>query len=643
MSYKTPGILFALTVALTVGCQPDSSSSERDDGGEKVRSDGGGTTDDVDRATDATSTTDAPRSSETGEQCEDYPPVEPTERMVAGRWASAPEVDGVLDEPVWNELPELHFSDPDSESDNEVTVQAGWSDDRLFFALQVSDEQIEYVPDEPISSNDSAELFFDTEHDRDAEMTEDDHQWLVPVEGEPRTKRGSETDEQPDTDIALESAVVQHDASYVVELSAPLADLGVDPAEGDEIGFLVANNDLDSGDRVPYSWRDILPFKQPVEWGTLLFADTTCSPAADVGPGGSDTDADEGDTDAGPTECPEQADYEPTPVSGPESIGGGPTYSDKVCQSDADEVVSTRSELEDALGQASSGDVIFVDPDAELDMGFDARLEVPSGVTLSGGRGCDCRAGALLYTDEIVKEDYDHEKILVARGDARVTGLRIRGPRNDREWITQGEQDHYLDGGGVDAAGSDVEIDNNEIWGFAHQGIGGGASTHVHHNYLHTMPRDGLGYGISGGDELLIEYNYFEFVRHAVASGGRSSYTARYNHMGKYAISHVFDMHKEGGGTIKIHHNTVEAVDNQLKSKNVPAVTIRGAPSDTADIHNNWFYNPKEPLEQPTNNWTDEAIVQMHVTEWTNVSFWDNHYGSSGPNDCDVGAPRDGC
>lgn len=115
--------------------------------------------------------------------------------------------------------------------------------------------------------------------------------------------------------------------------------------------------------------------------------------------------------------------------------------------------------------------------------------------------------------------------------------------------------------------------------------------------------------------------------------------------MGQYAISNIFDMHQDGGETVEIYRNTVESVEHQLKSKNTPTVLIRGTPSDTADIYDNWFFNPKEPLEGSfdPDYWSDEAIVQMHVTEWSNVSFWNNHYGADEPDDCDIGAPRQGC
>lgn len=339
--------------------------------------------------------------------------------------------------------------------------------------------------------------------------------------------------------------------------------------------------------------------------------------------------------------CLDDGQSQPLPFDGPVPVGGGPDYENLVCEEDADTVVSTLGQLESALDDASAGEVVFVDIDAEIDMGFDAQVEVPAGVTLAGGRGCDCREGALLYTDESDGEDYGLPTMLRANDEARITGLRLNGVRPECEWIT--DPDYYMEDRGVDVAGEDVEIDNNEMWGFALSGVSAGQNSHVHHNHLHNMVRDGLGYGVNGGDDVLIEYNYFDWLRHAVASGDRNSYEARYNHMGPTAISHIFDMHLDGGETVEIYRNTVESISYDNEDKNTPGVVIRGVPSDTADVYDNWFYNPNEPLDQPVDQWTDEAIVQMHVTEWTNVEFWNNQYGQDDPDDCGIGAPREGC
>jgi hypothetical protein len=203
---------------------------------------------------------------------------------------------------------------------------------------------------------------------------------------------------------------------------------------------------------------------------------------------------------------------------------------------------------------------------------------------------------------------------------------------------------HYTEGQGIGIGGSDVEIDNNQIWGFAHSAVGGGSNIHVHHNYIHHNSRTGLGYGVTAADDSIIEYNHFNHNRHSVAGSGDESYTARYNYVGPRSISHIFDMHEPGGETIKIHHNTVRAVEQDDDNKNTPAVTIRGTPSDVADIHHNWIYNTEEPCASP-GSWPGCAILQTQhgSSSFQNVEFSSNHYGETEPDSCDIGAPRDGC
>ncbi|MFW5968649.1 MAG: sugar-binding protein [Persicimonas sp.] len=558
-------------------------------------------------------------------------------------------IDGALDEAIYADAPAMTFADESGDSDNEVRVHTLFDDEHLYLAFRVTDDDIDIDEEEPLNTNDGVEVVLDADNDAGDEP-EDDHHWLIRADGDIHTKRYVGPDDEPNTDLDLDLEAQQVSDGYILELAVALDDLGIEPDDADRAGILLVNNDRDEGDWHYFTWPEVDDFKNPSAFGEVYFAASSCrgedGPDAgpDTGPGTDSGPTDDAGHDSGSEDpCDDGGDYEGPPVDAPVPLGGGPDYGDRVCEEDADQVVASLSELEAALDGAGSGDVVFVDPDAEIDMGFDANLDVPAGVTLAGGRGCACRSGALLYTDDIVKEDYDHETVLSAHDNARITGLRIRGPLEPEQWIPLDEQDHYLDGKGIDAAGADVEIDNNELWGFANAGVSGAARTHVHHNHIHNMVRDGLGYGVNGGDEVLIEYNYFDWVRHAVASGGRRSYEARYNHNGPHAISHIFDMHRDGGSTIEIHHNTVEAVENMLKDKNAPAVTVRGVPSDTADIHNNWFFNPKEPRDQPVDRWTDEAIVQMHVTEWSNVAFWDNHYGDTDPDDCNVGAPRDGC
>jgi hypothetical protein len=312
------------------------------------------------------------------------------------------------------------------------------------------------------------------------------------------------------------------------------------------------------------------------------------------------------------------------------NIGGGDGYANTVPESDADVVVSSLDELRSAFDGASSGDVIYVAGDAVIDVGTN-ELTIPSGITLASDRGIDGAAGGRIETTSLEQ----WPGILHVEDDVRVTGLRINGPADEFE----SSFDPITSGLVVDGTG--VEIDNVDIWGFNHAAIKLHNSTHVHHCNVHDNPMDGLGYGVlcKGGDESIVEYNRFNMNRHSVANGGSAGYVVRYNRFGSDAVSYQVGTHRPGGTTLKIHHNTFEPVEHYATNgDHEPNICIRGTPSDVADIHHNWCYNPVEPRDSPS-DWTDEAIIQVHVDEWTNVTYSDNAYGSDQPSSDDIGCP----
>ena len=87
-----------------------------------------------------------------------------------------------------------------------------------------------------------------------------------------------------------------------------------------------------------------------------------------------------------------QADRDPNVI-------GGAGYPRTMPPSEADYFVSTLSELQSAFDSASRGDVVYVDPDAEIYTGS-RELAVPEGITLASDRGIDGSDGGLLYTDQ---------------------------------------------------------------------------------------------------------------------------------------------------------------------------------------------------------------------------------------------------
>lgn len=336
------------------------------------------------------------------------------------------------------------------------------------------------------------------------------------------------------------------------------------------------------------------------------------------------------------------------------SYGGGEDYDDVVEESDADAVVETATELEDALAESDDGDIVFVPSDAEINTGSRAYIDVPEGVTLAGDRGVDGSSGGLIYTDT-VRDDWPYDPWLFnVHSDARVTGLRIRGKYWDRGQFGPNEHENYVGGIGLvvtDAKGA--EVDNCEIygWGFACVMTSNGSdNTNVHHCDFHDTLRWGTGYGVSvNSGHCEISHCTFNRNRHAIASSGSegTSYDAHHNVVGTYSMSHVFDVHRPGGDRFNVHHNTIRAVNRNNESrpapKVVPGIAVRGVPNDKAWIHHNWFYNPNEPRDRPRQDpsgWSEEAIIQVFTDDWTNVHWKHNHYGSDSAPRRGIGAPH---
>lgn len=351
-------------------------------------------------------------------------------------------------------------------------------------------------------------------------------------------------------------------------------------------------------------------------------------------------------TEIDPANLPELPS-DPPPQT--DCLGGGDCYDRHVTAADATVVLgasTTLSELRSALANASAGDIVFIDAGAEIDLGFyadDYSIVVPAGVTLAGDRGVNGSPGARLFGGKKPGSDWIGADTIKVHDNARITGLRIEGPDPDRPmgWL---DADHdYTDG--IQAKGSsNVEIDNNEIYGWPKGGISGGDPVHVHHNYIHDNDQSGLGYGVSSPMwGSVIEYNLFERNRHAIAGAGNpgEGYTVRYNVFGGEGLTgagHKIDMHEDGntgkaGSRIEVYRNTVIFPDAQ-------GVFLRGTPRESAEIYENWFYNPTQPCL--TKNRGSYCAIEVRADDWTNVTYRDNHYGSSEPG-CGIGAPRPGC
>lgn len=328
-----------------------------------------------------------------------------------------------------------------------------------------------------------------------------------------------------------------------------------------------------------------------------------------------------------------------------EAIGGGEYYSQVVTEDDADVVATTHDELRTALSEASSGDVVFVDGSAEIYSPSESeRYIVPDGVTLASDRGVGGSSGALLHTDAAYS--YGAQGLVSVQGDnARVTGLRVRGPHPDVRWR---EHSYDYEMSAINARKNNaagLEVDNCELWGFAHL-VAADKDAHVHHNHLHRANMKGLGYCLSTGstEGTVFEYNRCEHWRHVVAGSGGGGYEARFNLILGPAIGHAFDQHSPGGSYTELHHNTMKVPSGEVENGNdeVPFATFRGSNVQKARVYNNWSTNNSPPRDSPSESFTSEFITHPKHggTGWTDIEWSNNHLGSNAPSDDNIGAPR---
>ncbi len=290
-------------------------------------------------------------------------------------------------------------------------------------------------------------------------------------------------------------------------------------------------------------------------------------------------------------------------------IGGSKGYTDVFTQ--ATDGITTLDELLDALENAKSGDVVYVDGNAEIDCTVRVYIEklvieIPEGVILASNRGQGNSRGAMIFSDTFETRPL----IRVAGPNVRITGLRIGGPNpkpcleHHRRSFAEGRGHEYYykfpTSDGIVTEHLGLEVDNCELGGWSHAAIclRAGDKHHIHHNFIHHNQYNGLGYGVSHDKAFsLIERNLFNYNRHSIAGTGRpgSGYEARHNVEIKDSLSHCFDMHggrdrkddtNIAGTWLKIHHNTFRSVKT--------AIVIRGVPEEGADIYNNWFYHNSE-------------------------------------------------
>ncbi len=311
-------------------------------------------------------------------------------------------------------------------------------------------------------------------------------------------------------------------------------------------------------------------------------------------------------------------------------IGGGNGYNDIISRDDprVKFIVDTRSELLSALQSARSGDVVYIEGNANIDMSGYFNVRVPAGVTVASNRGEDGAAGGRIFQTRLTNDNRPSEYwpplFKPSGAGTRFTGLRIEGPDKTTSApdLRCGIQTNYQ-----------MEVDNCEIWGWSGAGIavygtGGGSDMksggYFHHNNIHHCQRSGIGYGIvvANGAVSLIEANYFDYCRHAIAGDGHveNGYEVRYNLFGynfpKSNNAHVVDMHgvstasgNVAGDRLIIHHNTFEAI-----STTDYCIAIRGIPRTGAYIDHNWIKYTGDPIGR-TGVTTSQLNTRMYIGE----------------------------
>lgn len=154
----------------------------------------------------------------------------------------------------------------DSTADLSAVIRSGWSDDTLFFAIEVHDDVI--VTDSAEAwRDDGVEIALDGLNDDEA-WGSDDHQYTVVANGSV-TDRG-----EPTNDVV--ASVLTYEGGYNVEVAIGMDQLiaGV-PISGTVMGFTVGLHDDDDGDNwdAYLIWEGTNTSSAPDEFGSLVFTE----------------------------------------------------------------------------------------------------------------------------------------------------------------------------------------------------------------------------------------------------------------------------------------------------------------------------------------------------------------------------------
>ncbi|ADJ13895.1 hypothetical protein [Halalkalicoccus jeotgali] len=360
-------------------------------------------------------------------------------------------------------------------------------------------------------------------------------------------------------------------------------------------------------------------------------------------------------------------------------IAGGTGYHADISLDDADVIVDDQDAFVSALN--STADVIGIEGHTRIDLsGRDYEL---ADQTIISDRGDDGSPGALLYTSDRGADSpawdggSNGRGVITVRGNARISGVRYRGPFYDYNdnpaypgYIPLDDGATYADrqamrqeryARGLRLVSDEIEIDNCELYGWPVQAIAVGAaslpvSPHIHHIYGHDCMMVGAGYVIDiFNGHPRIEMSYFNATRHAISGFGHPEcgYTLEDSVFGPITTSHAVDMHTlaengdEGnltaGDRVEVRRCTFAFTEN-IQGQNAQAIVFRGYPEDEYVTENNRFMHEIEGSEPVANvaNEGYEPVPYRQVNvgeEWVDWTFANNQYGVGTPHEPGVGAP----
>jgi hypothetical protein len=267
--------------------------------------------------------------------------------------------------------------------------------------------------------------------------------------------------------------------------------------------------------------------------------------------------------------------------------------------------------------QAVSTDnaAVYVQNHVELDLSYKYDIAVHSGVTIMGGRTRQER-GPRIFTRTFPGQLFQIGGFGVAGGNVRISGLRIEGG------LPLGVADSDTPGSTGISVRSwiNVEIDNNEIYGWRGSGVEvlddnsridrrNPMAVRIHDNFIHHNQhqlKDGYGVAVGNGAYALIEKNVFDWNRHAIAGDGSflSGYSAHRNlvlehggltlWLGTWFHTHMFDMHGQddcgfGDRNCGPAGEYMDIRYNSFLYDAGHAFRLRGTPALWADVRDNVF------------------------------------------------------